>query len=105
MVRPRMFAASRGGLLAAVSAFSATQPRYVGILTGFYVPRGSPPAAETDGPAGAALLALALSRIGVRCRLLYRCDLPIRLRGGFDRSGTGRCADRRRGAGCRACCR
>jgi hypothetical protein len=65
-----LFAASRGGLWAAVAAFSAAQPRYVGILTGFFVPRGSPPAAETDGPAGAALLALAFSRIGVSCRLL-----------------------------------
>lgn len=65
-----LFAASRGGLWGAVSAFSAAQPRYVGILTGFFVPRGTPPAAETDGPAGAALLALALSRIGVPCRLL-----------------------------------
>jgi D-glutamate cyclase len=65
-----LFAASRGGLWAAVSAFSAAQPCYVGILTGFFVPRGRPPAAETDGPAGAALLALALSRIGVPCRLL-----------------------------------
>jgi hypothetical protein len=34
------------------------------------VPRGTPPAAETDGPAGAALLALALLRIGVSCRVL-----------------------------------
>jgi len=65
-----LFAASRGGLWKAVAAFSAARPRYVGILTGFFVPRGMPPAAETDGPAGAALLALALSRIGVRCRLL-----------------------------------
>jgi hypothetical protein len=65
-----LFAASRGGLWGAVSAFSAAPPRYVGILTGFFVPRGTPPAAETDGPAGAALLALALSRIGVACRLL-----------------------------------
>jgi hypothetical protein len=65
-----LFAASRGGLWGAVSALSAARPRYVGILTGFFVPRADPPAAETDGPAGAALLALALSRIGVRCRLL-----------------------------------
>jgi hypothetical protein len=65
-----LFAASRGGLWGAVSAFSASKPRHVGILTGFFVPRATPPAAETDGPAGAALLALALSRIGVRCRLL-----------------------------------
>jgi hypothetical protein len=65
-----MFAASRGGLWDAVAAFSAARPRQVGILTGFFVPGGTPPAAETDGPAGAALLALSLSRIGVQCRLL-----------------------------------
>jgi len=65
-----LFTASRGGLWGAVSALSAAKPRYVGILTGFFVPHGEIPAAETDGPAGAALLALALSRIGVRCRLL-----------------------------------
>lgn len=65
-----MFAASLGGLWAAVSALSAVRPHGVGILTGFFVPRGTPPAAETDGPAGAALMALALSRIGVGCRLL-----------------------------------
>jgi hypothetical protein len=65
-----LFAASHGGLWSAVSAFSASRPRYVGILTGFFVPRATPPAAETDGPAGAALLALALSRISVPCRLL-----------------------------------
>jgi D-glutamate cyclase len=65
-----LFAASRGGLWHAVSALSAAPPRYVGILTGFFVPRGTPPAAETDGPAGAALLALAFSRIGAQCRLL-----------------------------------
>jgi D-glutamate cyclase len=65
-----LFAASAGGLWGAVSALSASRPRHVGILTGFFVPRGTPPAAETDGPAGAALLALAFSRIGVHCRLL-----------------------------------
>jgi D-glutamate cyclase len=65
-----LFVASRGGLWGAVSALSAAPPVHVGILTGFFVPRASPPAAETDGPAGAALLALALSRLGVTCRLL-----------------------------------
>ena len=65
-----LFAAARGGLWGAVSALAAVPPRRVGILTGFYVPRGTPPAAETDGPAGAALLALAFTGIGVSCRLL-----------------------------------
>lgn len=65
-----LFTAARGGLWGAASALATARPRSVGILTGFFVPRATPPAAETDGPAGAALLALALSRIGVRCRLL-----------------------------------
>jgi hypothetical protein len=65
-----LFAASRGGLFGAAAALTAGQPRRVGILTGFFVPSADPPAAETDGPAGAALLALALSRVGIECRLL-----------------------------------
>ena len=66
----RLFAASAGGLWSAVSALSASSPRHVGILTGFFVPKADPPAAETDGPAGAALLALAFARMGIRCRVL-----------------------------------
>ena len=66
---PPVIAATRGGLWGAVSALAAA-PGPVGILTGFFVPRGTPPAAETDGPAGAALLALAFSRVGIPCRLL-----------------------------------
>lgn len=65
-----LFAASRGGLWGAVSALAAAKPRRAGILTGFFVPKAEPPSAETDGPAGAALLALAFDRIGIACRLL-----------------------------------
>src|SRR5262249_27129447 len=35
------------------------------IVTGFYVPGGDPPAAETDGPPGALLLAQVLLALGV----------------------------------------
>ena len=65
-----LFEAARGGLWGAVSAFAAARPSHVGILTGFFVPKAEPPAAETDGPAGAALLALALTGVGVSCRVL-----------------------------------
>jgi hypothetical protein len=41
----------------------------VGLITGFYVPLGTPPAAETDGPVGAALLAKGLAEVGISCRL------------------------------------
>jgi hypothetical protein len=69
-------AAARGGLWGAASALAAAQPCRVGLITGFYVPLGSPPAAETDGPVGTALLARGLGKIGVACRLAT--DEPCR---------------------------
>ena len=68
--------ASKGGLWHAASALAAGTHQSVGILTGFYVPLGTPPAAETDGPVGAAMLAGALTRVGVSCRLVT--DEPCR---------------------------
>ncbi len=56
-----LFAAARGGLWQAASALATASDPSVGIITGFYVPLGTPPAAETDGPVGAALLAGALT--------------------------------------------
>ncbi len=60
-------AAARGGLFGAASALATA--RSVGLITGFYVPLGTPPAAETDGPVGAALLLHGLNAIGVPSRL------------------------------------
>jgi D-glutamate cyclase len=71
-----LFGAARGGLWAAASALGAAPAARVGLITGFYVPQGSPPAAETDGPVGAALLAKGLEAVGVRCRLAT--DEPCR---------------------------
>ena len=68
--------AARGGLWGAAAALAAAQPCRVGLITGFYVPAGSPPAAETDGPVGAALLAKGLVASGVPCRLAT--DQPCR---------------------------
>lgn len=62
--------AAKGGLVRAASAIAATAKPRIGIMTGFYVPGGTPPAAETDGPAGAALMALGFSRAGLDCRVL-----------------------------------
>jgi hypothetical protein len=63
-----LFTATRGGLRGAVVAL-ADADGTVGLITGFYVPGGSPPAAETDGPVGTALLAHALQRIGISSRI------------------------------------
>jgi hypothetical protein len=64
-----LFEAARGGLWRAASALAATPAARVGLITGFYVPQGSPPGAETDGPVGAALLARGLEEVGIPCRL------------------------------------
>jgi hypothetical protein len=71
-----LFEAARGGLGTAAAALSAAPSARVGLITGFYVPLGSPPAAETDGPVGAALLAKGLAEVGVPCRLAT--DEPCR---------------------------
>jgi hypothetical protein len=60
-----LFDAARGALWSAASALARTRPARVGLITGFYVPQGSPPAAETDGPVGAALLAKAFEAVGI----------------------------------------
>ncbi len=52
------------------------RPGPIGLITGFYVPQGAPPAAETDGPVGAALLARGFTEIGLACRLAT--DAPCR---------------------------
>ncbi len=68
-----LFAASRGGLRGAVAALAevggAAGRGTIGLITGFYVPEGTPPAAETDGPVATALLAHALRRVGISCRI------------------------------------
>jgi hypothetical protein len=53
-----------------------TRSARVGLITGFYVPQGFPPAAETDGPVGAALLAKGLEAVGIPCRVAT--DEPCR---------------------------
>jgi hypothetical protein len=64
-----LFDASRGALWSAATTLATASPLRVGLITGFYVPQGTPPAAETDGPLGAALLAKGLDAVGIPCRL------------------------------------
>jgi hypothetical protein len=71
-----LFEAARSGLWSAASALATAPSARVGLITGFYVPLGSPPAAETDGPLGAALLARGLADVGISCRLAT--DEPCR---------------------------
>ncbi|MFN0053271.1 MAG: glutamate cyclase domain-containing protein [Planctomycetales bacterium] len=58
------------GHLAAAAEHLATAARDVVIVTGFFIPRGDPPAAETDGPPGALLLAETLRQTGASVTLV-----------------------------------
>jgi len=71
-----LFDAARGALWGAASALAGMRSARVGLITGFYVPQGSPPAAETDGPVGAALLAKGFEAVGIPCRVAT--DEPCR---------------------------
>jgi D-glutamate cyclase len=59
--------ATHGELASAAS--SLAQAASIGLITGFFVPRGDVAAAETDGPVGTALLAAALAACGVAARI------------------------------------
>lgn len=78
------------GHLAGAAAELATHATHLGIVTGFFIPRGEPPAAETDGPLGALLLAGTLAAAGIKttvisdakCMTALRataaaCDFPL----------------------------
>jgi hypothetical protein len=71
-----LFDATRGTLWGAASALATARSPRVGLITGFYVPQASPPAAETDGPLGTALLAKGLLAVGIPCRVAT--DEPCR---------------------------
>ena len=56
--------------LAPAASDLARNGQRVAIVTGFFIPAADPPAAETDGPPGAALLAAALTTIGMSVTLV-----------------------------------
>lgn len=58
------------GHLAEAATHLAERAVHVGLVTGFFVPHGEPPAAETDGPPGTIVLARALNAIGVEVTVL-----------------------------------
>lgn len=58
------------GHLAQAARDLAENGQRVAIVTGFFIPAAEPPAAETDGPPGAALLAAALHAAGISAILV-----------------------------------
>ncbi|MFQ5731137.1 MAG: glutamate cyclase domain-containing protein [Planctomycetaceae bacterium] len=58
------------GHLASAARDLAERGGRVGIVTGFYIPHAEVPAAETDGPPGAVLLARVLNALGMKAGII-----------------------------------
>jgi D-glutamate cyclase len=84
-----VFQAARGGLWRATSALAGAESPRIGLITGFFVPGGDPPAAETDGPGGAALLVRGFAGAGLRCRLATDTACESACRVALDQAGAG----------------
>jgi hypothetical protein len=80
-----LIAASAGGLPAAAESLAGA--RRVGLITGFFVPRGDVAAPETDGPVGAALLASALAACGVPARIAVDTPCAEAVRAAVEKAG------------------
>jgi D-glutamate cyclase len=80
-----LIAASAGELAAAGQALARATS--VGLITGFFVPRGEVAAPETDGPVGTALLAAALAACGVPARIAVDTPCAAAVRAAVDAAG------------------
>lgn len=70
-----LFPATAADFAAACRSIAETPFPSLVVTTGFYIPAGSPPAFETDGPLGAAFLARAFSNLGADGILLTEDSL------------------------------
>ncbi len=66
----RLVKAAKGGLLGAARSIAEHNFPHVAIITGFFMPCGNPPSAETDGPIGCTLLAVSLFKLGIPVRIV-----------------------------------
>ncbi|MEX2288038.1 MAG: glutamate cyclase domain-containing protein [Planctomycetaceae bacterium] len=78
------------GHLARAASELANAASHVAIVTGFFVPHGCPPAAETDGPPGALLLAAALKATGIRATVITDTNCAPAVMAAADATGVSR---------------
>ncbi len=76
-----------GSLRRAAAALLDAPAVDAAIITGFFVPGADPPAAETDGPIGAAQVAAALVALGGRVRILTDESCVPVLKAAIDAAG------------------
>ncbi len=90
-----LMAATQGGLARAARTIAAVAQPVIGIITGFFVPTLDPPMAETDGPVGAAHLAVGFANCGWGVRVAT--DAPCAGAVSAALRGTGQAIDARIG--------
>lgn len=68
------------GQLGAAAADLAATGRAAAVVTGFFIPSATPPAAETDGPPGSVLLAQTLTNLGIESEVITDtpCESAVR---------------------------
>jgi D-glutamate cyclase len=86
-----LIAASSGDFLAASQSLAGATS--VGLITGFFVPRGDVAAPETDGPVGTALLAAGLAACGVPARIAVDTPCAEAVRAAVAAAGGGVAVD------------
>jgi D-glutamate cyclase len=65
-----LLTACQGDFAGACRSVANATDAAVAVVTGFFIPTGQPPGAETDGPLGAVYLARALTPLGIRVALV-----------------------------------
>ncbi len=88
--RRNLVSETAGDFRAACRGLADVPAPVLGIVTGFFIPTSDPPAAETDGPAGAVFLARALAPLGGRVILASDAFCTSALRAGVAVCGLGR---------------
>jgi len=76
-----------GDFAAACRSIAEAPRAAVGIVTGFFIPHGQPPACETDGPPGAVFLARALAALGVPAVLIADRTMGRAIEAGLEAAG------------------
>jgi len=75
------------GHLAQAAADLTSSCRHAAIVTGFFIPAADPPAAETDGPPGAVVLAIALEALGAKTTLVTDANCASAVRAAVTTAG------------------
>lgn len=85
----RLFACCPGDFAAACRSITEHPMPMLGIITGFFIPTGTPPTHETDGPLGAVFVSRAFAPLGLPCGIATDPEGLAAVRAGVNEAGLG----------------